>query len=180
MAGRSLNKVQLIGNLGRDPEIRYMQSGNSMTTFSIATGKTWTDQASGQRRERTDWHNIVCWGRLAEVASQYLHKGSHVYVEGELQTRSFEREGQTHYRTEVNCRELIMLDRADSSAGPGNTQYDRPAPSGGRGYDRQQSYGQQPAQQSYGGGGGGAAASSGGGSTSDSDVGSDLDDDLPF
>ena len=168
MAGRSLNKVQLIGNLGRDPEIRYMQSGNSMTTFSIATGKTWTDQATNQRRERTDWHNIVCWGRLAEVASQYLRKGSHVYVEGELQTRQFEREGQTHYRTEVNCREMIMLDRADASSGPANTQYDRPAPTGGRGgnYERSQS-----SQPSFGGGESTQA---------DTEVGSDLDDDLPF
>lgn len=173
MAGRSLNKVQLIGNLGRDPEIRYMQSGNSMTTFSIATGKTWTDQATNTRRERTDWHNIVCWGRLAEVASQYLRKGSHVYIEGELQTRSYEREGQTHYRTEVNCRELIMLDRADSSQGPSNTSYDRPAPSGGRGnYDRSYSNQPRPAQQSFGGGSDASQAGS--------DAGSDLDDDLPF
>ena len=168
MAGRSLNKVQLIGNLGRDPEIRYLQSGNSMTTFSIATGKTWTDQATNQRRERTDWHNVVCWGRIAEVASQYLHKGSKVYIEGELQTRSFEREGQTHYRTEVNCRELIMLDRAEAGAGPANTQYDRPAPTGGRGGNQDRGQASQPAY---------------GNSTNadvDTDVGSDLDDDLPF
>ncbi|MYD43087.1 MAG: single-stranded DNA-binding protein [Gammaproteobacteria bacterium] len=174
MAGRSLNKVQLIGNLGRDPEIRYMQSGNSMTTFSIATGKTWTDQSTNERRERTDWHNVVCWGRLAEVASQYLHKGSHVYVEGELQTRQYDREGQTHYRTEINCRELIMLGRAEANTGPSSTSYDRPAPSGGRGnYER--SYSNQSSQPQQPQRGSGSDASAG-----DPAGDSELEDDLPF
>lgn len=174
MAGKSLNKVQLIGNLGRDPEMRYTQNGNAIGTFSIATGRVWTDQSTNQRRERTDWHNIVCWGRLAEIASQYLQKGSQVYVEGELQTRTYDREGQTHYRTEVNCRELIMLDRNSASSGPRNNQYDRPAPSGGgRGnYENRSSYGnQQPQQQSSGGGGQ---------DYSDQNDAPDLDDDLPF
>ena len=173
MAGKSLNKVQLIGNLGRDPEMRYTQNGNSMATFSIATGKSWMDQSTNQRRERTDWHNIICWGRLAEIASQYLHKGSQVYVEGELQTRTYERDGQTHYRTEVNCRDVIMLDRsgASSNAGPRNNQYDRPAPSGGRGgYDESSNRGSQPSHQSYGGGR----------DAMDDDTGAELDDDLPF
>ena len=167
MAGKSLNKVQLIGNLGREPEIRYLQSGTAMTSFGVATGRSWTDQATNQLRERTDWHNVVCWGRVAEVAGQYLHKGSRVYVEGEMQTRSFERDGQTQYRTEVNCRELIMLDRPDSRAGPADTQYDRPAPTGGRsgGQDR-------PATPSQSRGSGG--------SESEADKGSDFDDDLPF
>lgn len=171
MATRSLNKVQLIGHLGGDPETRYTQSGSALTNFRIATNRSWTDQATSQRRERTDWHNVVCWGRLAEVASQYLHKGSHVYVEGELQTRSFDREGQTHYRTEVNCRELIMLGRDATQAGPGSTQYDRPAPTGGAraqtGGNRQDA---QPQSQ----------FNRGGTQPADAEAAPKLDDDLPF
>lgn len=174
MAGKSLNKVQLIGNLGRDPEMRYTQNGNSMATFSIATGRTWMDQATNQRRERTDWHNVICWGRLAEIASQYLHKGSQVYVEGELQTRSYEREGQTHYRTEVNCRELIMLDRSGANTGPRNNQYDRPAPSGGRGGGRYDDQNRQPQASSR------RDTYSEGDASIESDSTPDLDDDLPF
>ena len=171
MAGRSLNKVQLIGNLGSDPESRYVQSGSAMTNFRIATSKTWTDQQSNQQRERTDWHSVVCWGRLAEIANQYLKKGSQVYIEGELQTRTFDRDGQTQYRTEVNCRELIMLGRTDQSAGPGNTSYDRPPPvgGGGRDYGNSPSSSRQPQRQPVDA------------PRQDFDDGdTELDDDLPF
>ena len=174
---RSLNKVQLIGNVGREPESRFTQNGNNLTHFSIATSKTWTDQSTNQRRDRTEWHNIVCWGRLGEVASQYLHKGSQVYVEGELQTRSYDRDGQTHHRTEVNCRELIMLGRSDASAGPGSTQYDRPSPTGGsqqqRSYDGNRRE-QQP-QRSYDQG-----RYNSNKPQAEAESPSDIDDDLPF
>ena len=134
MRGRSLNKVQLIGNLGSDPESRFVQSGTAMTTFRVATSYSWTDRETNERRERTDWHRVVCWGRVAEIANQYLKKGSQAYIEGELQTRTYDRDGQTHYITEVNCRELIMLGRNEYDApSPGNTGYDRPAPTGGQG-----------------------------------------------
>lgn len=113
---RSLNKVLVIGNLGKDPEMRYTPSGQAVTNFSVATNRTWTD-GDGQRREQTEWFSIVAWGKLAEIANQYLAKGRRVFVEGRLQTRSWEdAEGQKRYRTEVVASELIMLDRAGAAA----------------------------------------------------------------
>lgn len=116
---RSLNKVLVIGNLGKDPEMRYTPSGQAVTNFTVATNRTWTD-GDGQRREQTEWFNIVAWGKLAEIANQYLAKGRRVYVEGRLQTRSWEdAEGQKRYRTEVVANELIMLDRAGTASEDG-------------------------------------------------------------
>ena len=112
----------LIGNLGRDPETRYAQSGSAVTRFSIATSESWKDKASGEMQERTEWHNVVCFARLAEIAGEYLRKGSKVYIEGSLRTSSWEADGQKKYRTEVNARELQMLDSrggADSGMGGG-------------------------------------------------------------
>ena len=88
MAG--MNKVILIGNLGKDPEIRYTPSGTAVANFSIATSESWTDKESGEKRERTEWHRIVAWGKLAEICGEYLHKGKQVYVEGRIQTRDWE------------------------------------------------------------------------------------------
>ncbi len=119
---RGINKVMLIGNLGRDPETRYAQSGSAVTRFSIATSESWKDKASGEMQERTEWHNVVCFARLAEIAGEYLRKGSKVYIEGSLRTSSWEADGQKKYRTEVNARELQMLDSrggADSGMGGG-------------------------------------------------------------
>ncbi|HAR30976.1 MAG TPA: single-stranded DNA-binding protein, partial [Gammaproteobacteria bacterium] len=107
---RGINKVLLIGNLGRDPETRYAQGGGPVTRFSIATSESWRDRASGESQERTEWHNVVCFGRLAEIAGEYLRKGSKVYVEGSLRTSSWEQEGQKRFRTEVVAREMQMLD----------------------------------------------------------------------
>ena len=107
---RGINKVILIGNLGRDPETRYSQGGNPVTNFSVATSESWRDKQSGEQQERTEWHNVVCFSRLAEIAGEYLHKGSKVYIEGSLRTSSWEKEGQKRYRTEVMARELQMLD----------------------------------------------------------------------
>ena len=101
MAG-SVNKVILVGNLGRDPEIRTMQSGDKLAQFSLATSETWNDRQSGERRERTEWHRVVIFGRLAEIAERYLRKGSKVYLEGSLQTRKWQdQSGQDRYTTEV-------------------------------------------------------------------------------
>lgn len=106
---RGLNKVMLIGQLGRDPEMRYTPSGRPVTSFSLVSSRTWTT-ADGERREETEWFNIVSWGSLAEICKQYLHKGQTVYVEGRLQTRGWEdQEGKKHYRTEVVANEMIML-----------------------------------------------------------------------
>ena len=107
---RGINKVMLIGNVGKDPETRYAQNGSAITRFSVATSESWKDKASGEMQERTEWHNVVCFARLAEIAGEYLRKGSKVYIEGSLRTSSWEADGQKKYRTEVNARELQMLD----------------------------------------------------------------------
>jgi len=107
---RGLNKVMLIGNLGRDPEMRYTPSGTPVTTFNLASSRTWATP-DGERREVTEWFNIVAWRRLAEICSQHLGKGSRVYVEGRLQTRTWDdAAGQRHHRTEVVAHEMIILD----------------------------------------------------------------------
>ena len=102
---RGINKVMLIGNLGRDPETRYAQNGNAVTKFSIATSETWKDRTTGEQQERTEWHNIVCFARLGEIAGEYLRKGSKVYIEGSLRTSSWEVNGEKKYRTEINANE---------------------------------------------------------------------------
>ncbi len=109
MAG-SLNKVMIIGNVGRDPEMRYTKNGDPVTSFSVAASRTWTTP-EGDRREETDWFNIVAWNKLAETCNQYVTKGRKVYIEGRLRTRSWEgQDGQKHYRTEVVAGQMILLD----------------------------------------------------------------------
>jgi len=106
---RGLNKVMVIGNLGRDPEMRYMPSGKPVVSFSVATSRSWTN-SEGERREETEWFNVVAWGNLAEICKQYLRKGQQVYVEGRLQTRSWEdSEGRKRFRTELVANEMVML-----------------------------------------------------------------------
>ena len=107
---RGINKVILIGNLGRDPETRYTQSGSAVASFSVATSEGWRDRQTNEMQERTEWHNVVCFTRLAEIAGEYLRKGSKVYIEGGLRTSSWEKDGQTRYRTEIIAREMQMLD----------------------------------------------------------------------
>jgi single-strand DNA-binding protein len=107
--GRGLNKVMLIGNLGRDPEMRYTPSGKPVTSFSLASSRTWVS-SDGERREETEWFNVVAWGNLAEICNQHLARGQQVYIEGRLQTRSWEdNNGQRHFRTEVVANEMIIL-----------------------------------------------------------------------
>ena len=122
---RGINKVIIIGNLGRDPETRYAQNGSPVTNFSVATSETWRDRASGENQERTEWHNIVCFARLAEIAGEYLRKGSKVYIEGSLRTSQWEQDGQKRYKTEIMARELQMLDSRGGGGpmgGPGGGQ----------------------------------------------------------
>lgn len=116
---RGINKVILIGNLGRDPETRYAQGGGPVTNFSVATSENWRDKASGEQQERTEWHNVVCFGRLAEIAGEYLRKGSKVYIEGSLRTSSWEQDGQKRFKTEVMVRDMQMLDGRGGAAGEG-------------------------------------------------------------
>ncbi len=108
---RSLNKVMIIGNLGRDPEMRYTSNGKPITTFSVATSRSWVT-SDGDRREATEWFNVVSWNSLAEICNQFLRKGSRVYVEGHLQSRNWEDEkGCRHYRVELVANEMLILDQ---------------------------------------------------------------------
>ena len=138
MAG-SVNKVILVGNLGRDPEVRALQDGNKVANLSVATSESWRDRASGERRERTEWHRVVIFNeRLAEIAEKYLRKGSKVYLEGQLQTRKWTgQDGQDRYTTEVVLNrfrgELTMLDTRGSGGdfGGGGGDYGTGGPGGG-------------------------------------------------
>ena len=118
---RGINKVILIGNLGKDPETKQL-SNQAVTNFSVATSESWKDKQSGESKEKTEWHNIVCFGRLAEIAGEYLRKGSKVYIEGKLQTDKYEKDGQTHYSTKINARELQMLDGKPAQSGAQRAQ----------------------------------------------------------
>ena len=119
MSRGGVNKVILIGNLGADPELKYTPSGVPVVNFSLATSESWTDK-SGERQERTEWHRIVLWRKLAEIAGQYLRKGSKIYVEGKLQTRSWDdQSGQKRYTTEVVVNDMQMLDQRGESSGGG-------------------------------------------------------------
>lgn len=165
MAARGINKVILVGNLGQDPETRMMQNGNAVTNISIATSESWKDKQTGQQQERTEWHRVVFYNRLAEIAGEYLNKGSKVYVEGALRTRKWQdKDGQDRYTTEIISNEMQMLDSRGMNSG---------ADSGG-GYQPVSQPNSQsnsapasaPAQQQ--------AAAAGG------DNFNDFDDDIPF
>jgi single-strand DNA-binding protein len=124
----SVNKVILVGNLGRDPESRFTQNGRQVANFTMATTEVWTDKASGQKQERTEWHRVVAWGRLAEIAGQYLRKGRQVYVEGSLQTREWnDREGNKRQTTEVQATQIVLLGRAEGRAESGGGRAASPA-----------------------------------------------------
>lgn len=120
---RGINKVILIGNLGRDPEVRYMPSGSAVTNVTIATTDSWKDKQTGDKQERTEWHNVVFFNRLAEIAGEYLKKGSKVYVEGSLRTRKWQDKntGADRYTTEIVANEMQMLD----SKGGGSAAYNQ-------------------------------------------------------
>lgn len=132
-----LNKVMIIGRLTRDPETKTIPSGQMVATFSVATGRQWTDKESGQKKEQTEFHNVVAWRRLAEICQQYLKKGSQVYLEGHLQTRSWDDpSGVKKYRTEIVADQMIMLggkgqDGAQPAAAPMAQSTPAPAPADG-------------------------------------------------
>ena len=146
-----VNKVILIGNLGRDPEVRSTPSGQPVANFTLATSRRWRDK-NGQKQEQTEWHTVVCWGKQAEIAGQYLTKGKQVYVEGRLQTRSWDdrNTGEKRYKTEVICETFQMLgqrggDFEPAGAGGGYAASPaQPASGGGASYDEGGGYGGEP------------------------------------
>ncbi|MEK6777182.1 MAG: single-stranded DNA-binding protein [bacterium] len=116
---KSLNRVQLIGRLGKNPEVRYTANGSAVANFSLATNETWTGK-DGQKNERTEWHNLVAWGKLGEICGEYLTKGKQIYIEGRLNTRSWEdKDGNKRYTTEIRAENMIMLGGPGSGAGAG-------------------------------------------------------------
>ena len=127
----SVNKVILVGNLGKDPEVRYMTSGEAVTNITLATTDTWKDKNSGEKKEATEWHRVVFFRKLAEIAGQYLKKGSQVYIEGSLKTRKYEKEGVTHYTTEIVADEMKMLGSRQGSGDSGGDYQQRPQQSSG-------------------------------------------------
>lgn len=167
----SVNKVILVGNLGRDPEVRYMPNGEAVCNFSIATTDSWKDK-SGAKQERTEWHNIVMYRKLAEIAGEYLKKGRPVYVEGRLQTRKWQtKEGQDRYTTEIIADQMQMLGGRDGAGS--NASYDGAMDQGGGDSDYNQappSQGQAKAAPAQS-----AAKPAAGGSGFD-----DFEDDIPF
>ncbi len=124
---RGINKVILVGTLGADPEVKYMPSGGAITNIRIATSEAWKDKNTGEKKEVTEWHRITFYGRLAEIAGEYLRKGRQVYIEGRLQTRSWEKDGQKHYATEIIANEMQMLG-GGRSEGMGSGNYEEAAP----------------------------------------------------
>ena len=147
---RGVNKVILVGNLGKDPEVRYMPSGNAVANVTLATTDSWKDKQTGEKQERTEWHNVVFYSRLAEIVGEYLKKGSQVYVEGRLQTRKWQdKSGNDRYTTEIIASDMQMLGSRGGSAG----------------FSGDRAPAQQPAAAAAGGGGSSAA---------------DFDDDIPF
>lgn len=134
----SLNKVLLIGNLGADPEVRYTTSGDAVTSIRLATTDTWRDKASGEQREATEWHRVVFYRRLAEIAGQYLKKGAQVYLEGRIKTRKWQdKDGQDRYTTEIEATEMKMLGRRGDDSGNGSAPVD----------DHQDPFAPQPEQR---------------------------------
>ncbi|MFT3907315.1 MAG: single-stranded DNA-binding protein [Steroidobacteraceae bacterium] len=158
---RGINKVILVGNLGQDPESRAMPSGGTVTNLRLATSESWKDKQSGEQKERTEWHTVVMFGRLGEIAAEYLKKGSQVYVEGALRTRKWQdKEGRDRYSTEIVASDMQMLGSRGGAGGGSGDSY------GGGGYgSRERSESHEPAGMSGSGGGGSSP---------------EFDDDIPF
>ncbi|BDA01458.1 single-stranded DNA-binding protein [Vibrio cholerae] len=154
MASRGVNKVILIGNLGQDPEVRYMPSGGAVANITIATSETWRDKATGEQKEKTEWHRVTLYGKLAEVAGEYLRKGSQVYIEGQLQTRKWQdQSGQDRYSTEVvvqgyNGIMQMLGGRAQQGGMSAQGGMNAPAQQGSWGQPQQPAKQHQPMQQS--------------------------------
>ncbi|MFP4227445.1 MAG: single-stranded DNA-binding protein [Salinivenus sp.] len=173
---RGVNKVILIGNLGQDPELRYTGSGTAVCNMRLATTNTYTNR-DGEEVQNTEWHNVVAWGRLGEVCNEYLEKGSQVYFEGSLQTRSWEdRDGNTRYTTEVKARDMTFLD-SNRRGGDMDSDFDQSRGQSGDNFDQRPPQ-QQPAGQ--GSASSGSGSSGGSGPSGDDEETFEPDDELPF
>jgi len=165
----SVNKVIIVGNLGRDPETRYMPSGDAMTSITVATTDTWKDKATGEKKEQTEWHRISFFGKLAEIAGQYLKKGSQVYIEGSLRTRKYtDKDGVEKYATDIRADTMQMLGSRQGMGGGAGA---------GGGMDDGGYSSAPPARQNTGGGGGGGGSRP---APRPAPNFSDMDDDIPF
>jgi single-strand DNA-binding protein len=169
---RGVNKVIIIGNLGADPETRAMPSGTTVANLRVATSESWRDKQTGEQQERTEWHRVALFGRLAEVAGEYLRKGSQVYIEGSLRTRKWQdKQGNDRYSTEIVGNDLQMLGgRGGGAGGSGGGAMPPGGPGAAGGGGRE-----PPGEDSGGGGGGGGAGRGSGGG-----AGEEFDDDIPF
>ncbi|NHB93483.1 single-stranded DNA-binding protein [Photorhabdus cinerea] len=177
MASRGINKVILIGNLGQDPEVRYMPNGGAVTNITLATSESWRDKQTGEMKEKTEWHRVVLFGKLAEVAGEYLRKGSQVYIEGSLQTRKWQdQNGQDRYTTEVVVNMGGTMQMLGGRAG-GNFQEGQPQ-GGSWGQPQQPQSQPQQSQQFSGGGATSRPAQSFAPQSNELPV--DFDDDIPF
>ncbi|MAG76091.1 MAG: single-stranded DNA-binding protein [Colwelliaceae bacterium] len=144
MASRGINKVIIVGNLGQDPEVRFMPNGGAVANFTVATSETWKDKQSGEQKEKTEWHRIVMYQRLAEIAGEYLKKGSKVYLEGRLQTRKWQnQQGQDQYTTEIIVNDMQMLDSRGQQGGG----FQQQGQSGGFNQSQQGGFNKPAAQQ---------------------------------
>ena len=158
MASRGINKVIIVGNLGQDPDVKYMPNGDAVVNVTIATSETWKDKQTGEQKEKTEWHRVVFFRRLGEIAGEYLRKGSKVYIEGKLQTRKWQHsDGSDRYTTEIVANDMQMLDSRGGSGDGGNYQ-----PNMGQGRSQQ------------------SAPQSAPGKPAPAAMDSDFDDDIPF
>jgi single-strand DNA-binding protein len=162
---RGINKVILVATVGKDPEVKYMPSGGAVVNLSAATNESWKDKATGEKKERTEWHKLTFYNRLAEIVGEYVRKGQQIYIEGRLRTRDYEKEGKKHYVTEIMVDEMQML----GSTRAGGTN------SGDRGSRDEASTRAPAAPERAGGGGGENYSADGGGGGGDFQ-----DDDIPF
>ncbi|MGV3590441.1 MAG: single-stranded DNA-binding protein [Gammaproteobacteria bacterium] len=166
MASRGVNKVILVGNVGQDPETRYMPNGGAVTNVTLATSETWKDKNTGENQERTEWHRVVFYQRLAEIVAEYVKKGSKLYIEGALRTRSWEQDGVKRYTTEIIANEMQMLDSRGAGGSSGGNE-------GGGNW--------QPRGNAGGASGGGMSGGGGGSRGQQKPVPEDsFDDDIPF
>ena len=178
---RGINKVILVGNLGNDPEVRYGQSGAAITTISVATSESWKDK-DGNQQERTEWHRVKFFGRLAEIAGEYLKKGRQVYIEGSLRTEKYQdkQTGQDRYSTDIIANEMQMLGGNPGSGEGGGERAERPARAGGGGYGGGRSAGGAARGGAQGGGPSGGYGNRGGNPAPTQSNDPFPDDDIPF